>query len=606
MPLPWVRRRISTVCWAVLIALTASVLAACSSSGGGGGSNGSDIAIVPTAQGSTANDIFPIVSGPQITPYNEQDFQWLMYRPLLWYGGQPGNEFGLYNQLSLANNPVYTDNDSVVTIKLKKYAWSDGTPVTARDVLFFFNLVKANKNYWGFYTPGEFPDNVKSVQAVNPQTVKFTLTRSFSPLWFNTNELGDIIPLPQQAWDKTSASGAVGNYDETHAGAVSVFNYLLSQARSLNTYGSNPIWQVVDGPFRLKSYSTRGDIDLVPNTHYSGSPKPKIKELVERPYTSDTAEFDALLGGTGLTTGYVPSEDDSQIPTLKADGYSVYNTLTYGFNYIVINFNSPNAGYLFRQLYIRQALQHLVNQPQDVQYAYHGNATASYGPVPLAPASPYTTPYEKSNPYPYSVSAAESLLKAHGWKVTPGGTDSCVKAGTAAGDCGAGIPAGKTMTLKILYASGDPGYQVMMAGFQSAARNAGINIVLSQGQFNQITAVTGVCSMGQSACNWDGVMYGGSTMGIYPTGNGFFNTNANGQGNYSSAEANKLIEETEYQPGTSQFFQYENYIAQQLPMIWMPWEQVGINNVVANDLQGFTADKDNPFADTFPENWYFK
>lgn len=180
-----------------------------------------------------------------------------MYRPLLWYGGQSGNEFGLYNQISLADAPVYSDNDTVVTIKLKKYYWSDGTPVTARDVTFFFDLIAANKSYWGFYTPGEFPDNVKSVQAVNPQTVRFTLTKPYSPLWYSTNELSDLIPLPQQAWDKTSANGKIGNYDETHADAVAVFNYLLSQARALNTYAGNPIWQVVDGPFRLKSYSTR-------------------------------------------------------------------------------------------------------------------------------------------------------------------------------------------------------------------------------------------------------------------------------------------------------------------------------------------------------------
>jgi hypothetical protein len=27
--------------------------------------------------------------------------------------------------------------------------------------------------------------------------------------------------------------------------------------------------------------------------------------------------------------------------------------------------------------------------------------------------------------------------------------------------------------------------------------------------------------------------------------------------------------------------------------------------VVLKNLQGFAADQDNPFADTFPENWYF-
>ena len=602
MTSPFLGRKMTAV--AVAVACTTGLLASCSSSGtAASGNNG--IAIIQTQQGSTANDIFPIVSGPQITPYNQQDFQWLMYRPLLWYGGQPGNEFGLYNQISLADAPVYSDNDTVITITMKKYYWSDGTPVTARDVTFFFNLLEANKNYWGYYTPGEFPDNVKSMQAVNAQTLRITLTRSYAPQWYSTNELSDLIPLPQHAWDKTSATASPGNYDETHDGAVAVFNYLLSQAHSVNTYSSNPLWQVVDGPFRLKSYSTRGDIDLVPNPHYSGTPKPQLKELVERPFTSLTAEFDALLANTGLTTGIVPSEDTSQIPALKAEGYTVFNTPSYGFNYIVINFNSPNAGYLFRQLYIRQALQHLVNQPQDVQYGYHGNATPSYGPVPLAPPSPYTTQYERSNPYPYSVSTAESLLTAHGWKVTPGGTDTCTSPGTGPNDCGAGIPAGKTLTLKILYDPYDTGYTIMMDNFQSAAHSAGISVQLSQGQFNQITAVTGVCSMGSKACDWDGVMYGGSTMGVYPTGNGFFNTNANGQGNYSSPEADTLINDTEYQPGTSYFYQYENYIAQQLPMIWMPWEQTGIDNVVASNLRGFTADEENPFNDTFPENWSF-
>jgi peptide/nickel transport system substrate-binding protein len=599
-----IRRGMTSACCAAAIALSAALLAACSASSGAA-SNTSDTAIIQVPGGSAADDIFPIVSGAQFTPYNLQEFQYLMYRPLLWFGGQPGNEFGLDNQVSIGNAPVYSDNDTVVTITLKKYYWSDGTPVTARDVTFFFNLVAANKNYWGLYTPGEFPDNVKSVQAVNPQTIRFTLTRSFSPLWYNASELSELIPLPQHAWDKTSANGKIGNYDETHAGAVAVFNYLLSQARSLNTYASNPLWQVIDGPFRLQTYSTRGDIDLVPNKHYSGSPKPRIKELTVRPFTSPTAEFNALLANTGLTTGYVPNEDDSQIPALKADGYRVYNTFIYGYNYVVINFNSPNAGYLFRQLYIRQALQHLVNQPQDVQYAYHGNATPSYGPVPLAPASPYTTPYERSNPYPFSIAAAESLLESHGWSVKPNGTDTCARPGTGPADCGAGIPAGKALSFKILYASGDPGYQIMMDNFQSAARSAGIGIVLSQGEFNQITAVTGVCQMGTSACNWDGVMYGGTTAGIYPTGNGMFNTNANGQGNYNSSEADQLINATEYQPGTSQFYAYENYIAQQLPMIWMPWEQTEVNNVVAGNLGGYTADEDNPFSDIFPENWYF-
>jgi peptide/nickel transport system substrate-binding protein len=594
------------------VALAAAAAGCASSNGSGSGLTGaesaavsSDVAIVPTAQGSTANDIFPLVDGAQFTVYNMQDFQDLMYRPMLWYGGQPGSEFGFDSQLSLADAPAWSNGDTVVTITLKKYYWSDGVPVTSRDITFFFNLLKANKDSYGAYTPGEFPDNVKSVQVLSPTTVRFTLTRAYSPLWYDTNELSDITPFPQQVWDKTSATGKIGNYDDTTAGAVAVFKFLISQARSLTTYQTNPIWQVVDGPWRLKTFSTRGDIVLVPNTKYSGSPHPKLKELIERPFTSDSAQFSALLAGNGpLATGYVPSQDNSQIPSLKAAGYKVYSSPTYGINYIVINFNSPTAGPLFHQLYIRQVLQYLVNQPQDVKYAYSGDATPTYGPVPLAPVSPYTTSYERSNPYPYSQAKALSLLSSHGWTINKGGTDTCAKPGTGAGECGAGIAKGKALTFKIVYASGDPDYTVMMDAFQSDSRQVGVTIDLSQGQFNEITAITGVCKTGQSDCNWDGVMYGGSTFGVYPTGNGFFNTNANGQGNYSSATADTLINDTEYKAGLSYLYDYENYIAQQLPMIWVPWQQSD-NSVVIKNLQGYTADADNPFADTFPENWYY-
>jgi peptide/nickel transport system substrate-binding protein len=598
---------------AAVMGLAASGLAACSGSGGGGGGSTaletsaakSDVAIVPTYQGSTADDIFPIVSGPQVTPYNEQDFQWLMYRPLLWYGGQLGNEFGLNKALSLASAPVYSHGDTVVTVSMKKnYRWSDGQPVTARDVQFFWNLYVANKSYSGFYTPGEFPDNVQSFKTLSPSSFQLTLKRAYNPQWFSTNELSTLMPFPQQTWDKTSASGKVGNYDQTQAGAKKVFSYLLSQARSLNTYSSNPLWQTVDGPFHLKSFSTRGDVDLAPNPHYSGSPKPKIKELVERPFTSDTTQFNSLLAGTGLTYGFIPGQDTKEMKAVEAQGYRTFNLLYYGINYIVLNFNSPSAGPLFRQLYIRQALQHLVNQPQDVKYAYHGDATPSYGPVPLAPNSPYASSYEKSNPYPFSTSTAESLLRSHGWTVHPGGTDTCAKAGTAAGECGAGIAKGKALSFRVLYASGNEDYSVMMEAFQSAARSAGIAVNLSEGQFNQITGVTGVCKTGTSACNWDGVMYGGTTYGVYPTGNGFFTTNANGQGNYSSATADKLINQTEYGNSPAAFDAYENYIAKNLPFVWMPWEQGGYVAVLKN-LKGFAADQGNAFADTYPENWSF-
>jgi len=62
--------------------------------------------------------------------------------------------------LSLAQLPVFSDGGKTVTVTLKKYDWSDGVPVTARDVIFFINLLKSDQSDWADYVPGEFPSNV--------------------------------------------------------------------------------------------------------------------------------------------------------------------------------------------------------------------------------------------------------------------------------------------------------------------------------------------------------------------------------------------------------------------------------------------------------------
>lgn len=597
------RSRLKALRIAGIIALSGGLLAACSPSSGAAGGADQTTAIVPMTAGMTPDQIFPLMTGAQYTVVNMQDFQWLMYRPLLWYGGQPGSEFGINNKVSLANAPVYSKHDTVVTITMKKYNWSDGKPVTARDVQFDFNLLRANKANYGAYAKGDFPDNVKSFQVVNPHEIRLTLTRPYSPLWFSTAELNQLSPLPQHLWDKTSTSGKVGNYDQTHAGAVSVYKYLFSQSSQLGSYATNPLWQVVDGPWKLKSFSTRGDIVMVPNKNYSGSPKPTLTEFIERPFTSSDAEFNALLGQTGLTTGSIPSEDIKQRKTLENEGYRVFTTPTYGLNEIDLNYNSNSDGYLFRQLYIRQALQHLVNQPQDVKYAFHGGANPSYGPVPMSPASPYVTSYVRSNPYPYDPAAASQLLTAHGWAVHPHGTDTCVRPGTRPGECGAGIPAGKQLAVKLVYPSGDPNFAVMMEAFQSAAKSAGISMGLSSGQFNQITSLSSACKMGTSACSWEGVTWGGWTMNVYPTGNHIFDSSQTGMPGQVSAKIDHLVDQTEVSPNPDAFTQYENYVAKELPVLFLPWEQVGTNSVVLKSLQGFTADQSNPFAMTFPEYW---
>ena len=192
---------------------------------------------------------------------------------------------------------------------------------------------------------------------------------------------------------------------------------------SLSTYATNPLWQVVDGPWKLSAFNPDGEATFVPNPTYSGPIKPTLKSFTELPYTSTSAEFNALVGGN-LSVGYVdesdlasgtsnPYKSGANNPRL-AGTYDSNPLYTFSINYFPENFSS-NAnggvtGKLFSQLYIRQAIQYLVNQPLYINKIWKGYALPTYGPVPVVPPNSYASALEKSNPYPYSPSKAKSLL----------------------------------------------------------------------------------------------------------------------------------------------------------------------------------------------------
>ncbi len=55
-----------------------------------------------------------------------------------------------------------------------------------------------------------------------------------------------------------------------------VYTFMTAQNKDTATYATSPLWQVVDGPWKLSSYNTAGNYTFVPNKAYSGSPKPKL------------------------------------------------------------------------------------------------------------------------------------------------------------------------------------------------------------------------------------------------------------------------------------------------------------------------------------------
>jgi len=552
-----------------------TALAACSSSGSGtstGGKTTSGAITVPGGIGSVPQEstaaqtagsitwaiapntapnwIFPVVTSASNSVFNNFTFIWEMWRPLYWTVN--GTDPELDPSMSIANSPVYSNGDKTVTISLKSsYKWSNGQPITANDLVFYIDLVKAaikeSPADWEGYVPGHFPDNLTSMTQPNSTTLVMNLSAAVNPTYFTDDLLGQgpLIPIPSAEWAKTSASGAVVPASGwTPATMTKIYNYLITQAKSLSTYATNPLWQTVDGPYKLSAYNTTsGGFTMVPNTTYGGPHVAKMSTFVGVPFTSDTAEFNAVKSGS-IDVGYVPQDDVPQLKQVLRGGYDYFGEPDYGMNFANYNFKDKTGDFnnIVAQTYFRHAMAHLEDQQGWIDAFMHGAGAPAYGPIPAYPQSPYLPADAATDPYPFSVSDAVNLLKSNGWTVTPGGTDVCAKAGTAAGDCGAGIPAGTKLGFNFIYSTNPTLIGDQATDLVSKASQAGIHITLSSSNFNYMIANYLDPYAPANENKWAIEDFGGETDVPYATTFGLFNTGGSDQiGDYSNPTADSLI-----------------------------------------------------------------
>lgn len=627
------RTRLARVAVAGAAALLAVGIAACSSSSSstGGTSPSSSASASSTAaaapggtvreslpSGVTLNYIWPYTPLTNANEYNSLGFQQLLYRPLYVFGNN-GPSVSVNYPLSPASAPVYSGGGKTVTITMKGWKWNDGESVNASNVVFWLNLMKAEPtNFYG-YVPGLLPDNVASYSATGPNTVVLHLKSPVSSIWFTYNQLAEITPMPA-AWDVTSASAAPGSGGcaadtaaDKWAKCTAVYNFLSAQAKNAKTYATNPIWGVVDGPWKLSSFSTAASgpvTSFVPNTAYSGTPKPQLADLTYYAYTDDTAEYTALKTGQ-LDVGYIPDADLTPVSgsqTLPStdplgSGYSLAPAYQFSVEYFEINFNNPALGPAFKQLYVRQALEELIDQEGMVKTIQRGYGYPTSGGVPSQPTNQWTPAIENSNAgqgqYPFSIANATSLLTSHGWK-NVGGVMTC----QTPAKCGPGVTAGTKLSITMDYATGVAYFQSEVAIMKSDYGQAGIQLNLVPQSFDTIIGEAVPCKPTQANCKWQALNFGGWNFngpGFEPTGEPLFATGATSNaGSYSDPQEDKLIGLTHTSNSLSVFQQYATYTTEQLPFIWMPnfYTVWATTSKLANVAF-------NPLATVLPEFWYY-
>jgi peptide/nickel transport system substrate-binding protein len=558
--------------------------------------------------------IFPLYDGANSENADITYLQPLMWKPLYWFGHPNSSAATIDYQLSMADPPVFSDGNKTITMTLKHYIWSNGKPVTSRDVLFWMNLLLAEKENYAGYVPGGILDHVASMSAPTPYKFVIHMNRAYNPTYMLYNGLALITPMPQAAWDKESASGPIGNYDKTTAGAKLVYDYLNKASMSLSTWDTNPLWQVVDGPWRLKpntGFQVTGQTIMVPNSKYSGPDKPHLSEFEELPFTSADAEFNALQSGT-VDYGYVPTTDIGAISGLESNGTQVKPWYEWGLTFIGINFANPKYAPLFNQLYIRQAMQMLIDQPEYIKDILKNYGTPTYGPVPTTPKTDILSTEGATNQYPYSPSGAKRLLTSHGWKVPSSGAATCTKAGTASDECGAGIAAGAKLSLPLMFPTGFPAIQSEIQITQSAFRSAGIGLTLQEAPENTVLAdsydcigkTTKTCPASSTALSIIASPVYTYVPIYYPDGDSLFGCGgATNGGDYCNSEIDTLITKTETNPGSSltPMYNLQVALAKQVPVLWFPNSAYQISAITKN--VGGVSYQDST-AHIYPQTWW--
>lgn len=571
---------------ATLVAVVALLVSGCSSEGASTKDVAKKYKDIPAETGKPQDGgtitvaLTPGLSPNYIYPYPPASANGtVIARGLMWralYRPSGAGDQVVNAEQSLAEMPEVSADRRTVTVRLKDYQWSNGRAVTADDVVFSLDLLKAaldkSPGNWSFYTPGQFPDGV-SAEATADDTVTFHLETAYNESYL-LSMLALLYVMPSQEWAIAETGGPQLDFTDPK-NAKAIYTYLTKQSEDQAGFATNPLWQVVNGPFKLKSFdSTTGSFSLVPNEEYSGPGDQHLDQVDFKAFTSASAVLNQYKAGT-LTVGTLDSSYVTEIDALKKDGYHVYGAPAPArFDALTINFENTVGDFdkIIAQPYVRQALQHLIDQQGYVESRgiYNGAASENYSTA--GADSPYPPEFGDRAPYPYDPAAAEKLLTEHGWKVTPNGATTCESPGSADDQCGAGIPQGAKISFTLASANTPAYVGARDVAFVSEAKKLGIEVEVVTKSLNYMYANYGNSFAPATKNEWAMQDYGPLYLAAgYPSSNTVFNTTGSfNLGSYSNKDVDQLIDESTFGADPAVLAKEITTISEDLPVLFFP------------------------------------
>ncbi len=275
---------------------------------------------------------------------------------------------------ALATSWTIGEDGTEYTFKLRDgVEFHDGAPFNAQAVEFNFDRMLDESH--PYHDTGPFPlafffSAVEDVEAVDGDTVKFTLKEPYAPFLSNLAYPTGLIVSPE-AVKKHGAD-----------------------------FGRNPSGT---GPFAFAEWEANAKVAVTRNEHYWDG-APSLDAVVFRPITdANTRVAEMLSGGIDVMVEIPPDS----VSTFDGNGFTLHEQAGPHVWFLILNAKEGP----FSDRRVRQAVNYAIDKKALVENVLQGTAQIAAGPTPPAFAWAYNDALE---PYPHDPGKARALIEESG------------------------------------------------------------------------------------------------------------------------------------------------------------------------------------------------
>ena len=261
----------------------------------------------------------------------------IMFEPIMFFNNMTGKI-----EYRLAKSAEYSKDLKSITVKMRDgLKWSDGKPLTAKDVAFSYNMTKDAP---AFDQKGIWPTgNLISVTATDAKTVVFKLKEADSTFIWG---LPKYHIVPEHIWGKVAAKD-------------------LATFKNPNPVGSGPLTDV--------KYLKAQQLQLCRNDNYYLENRPYIDCMTFRSYNDNSQVQPALMKGEiDWGSNFIADIDNTFVAADPKNNHYWYPAN----DAIHLYVNTQEKP--FDDLNVRKALSMALNRDEIVDIAAYGYPTANF------------------------------------------------------------------------------------------------------------------------------------------------------------------------------------------------------------------------------------